>query len=167
VSPTGGNFVVATREPAPSLGAGTFRVRLVESTGRTVFNREYLYRPRRLNDETVAVAIQTIQTPPGWPPALKREVDPSEIREKLYRPAFLPPLEEALLASDGTIWLRRSLLAQDTEALYLVLNGSGDLMGELGLPRSARVLDANGDWLWASDYSFEDEPLLVRYKVKR
>jgi len=167
VANDGARYVVANRDPAPTLGAGTFTVTLAETTGRVVFNREYRYRPRRLNDATVAEAVQRIQTPPGLPPGLKRETDPSEIQEKLYRPQFIPPLDEVLLAGDGRIWIRRSRLASDTEVLYLIMSDAGDLLGEVSLPPSARVLDAHGDRVWVSDYSPKDEPVVTMFRIRR
>jgi len=167
VANDGARYVVANRDPAPTLGAGTFMVTLAETTGRVVFKREYRYRPRRLDDESVAEAVQLIQTPPGLPAGLKRETDPSEIKEKLYRPQFIPPLDEVLLASDGRIWIRRSRLASDTVVLYLIMSDAGDLLGEVSLPPSARVLEAQGDRVWVSDYSPQDEPVVTMYRIRR
>lgn len=165
VARDGTRFVVATREAPAPIGAGTFTVTLSESSGRVLFNRNYSYPPRRLDDETVAGAVRHIEQPPGWPTTLQRVVDLAEVREKLYRPGFLPPLDEILLASDGRIWIRRSVRSTDTEALYLIMDDAGNLLGEIGLPKTARVLDARGTQAWVHDMSSEEEPILVRYEI--
>jgi hypothetical protein len=166
VSPDGSAIIMVRREAASAGGTATFTVQRLEPSGRTTFLRNYQYRPLPLSSEAVERAIEQhisgmanarMRTPEAA--ALRRE-----LRENLYRPRYLPPVNAVVLGRDGTIWLRREDLGR-SHAWWHVLDARGQLIGQAWIPANLNVRYADRTQIWAEERDELDVPTFVRLRV--
>jgi hypothetical protein len=138
----------------------------MDASGRVTLSRNYSYRPLPLSSAAVERALdehvrglgQTrIRTPQAA--ALRRQ-----LRERLYRPRFLPPVTALVLGRDGTIWLRREELGRSM-AWWHVLDARGRIIGRAWVPASLDVRYADRTQLWAVELDENDVPTLVRFRI--
>lgn len=99
-----GSLVVEVERAAPTAsGETSFRLVARNGSAMTLFTREISYRPRRLRDADVDEALALFSDPAAKLPG---PVTIDSIRRKLYRPERFPPVREAHVGRDNTIWLR-------------------------------------------------------------
>lgn len=79
-------------------------------------------------------------------------------------PPRMPLVASALLCDDGAIWLKEA--SRGVNARWLRLHPSGEVKGEVLLPREAGVLFATGDRLWVLLTGSDRVPALIRYAVQ-
>lgn len=152
--------------------APTFRVTRLTLAGDTIFSRAYPYVPRPIDPPSVdslvfdwaeRIAARLARFPiPEAPTAATLE---RWIRNELYLPDHLPPVSDAVLGRDGTIWLRRE--AQGGDAVdWLVLDYHGEPIGTVALPSRLTVMAADRDAVWGVEMDDLDVPYIVRYAVR-
>lgn len=79
-------------------------------------------------------------------------------------PDYLPPVTQARLSKDGSIWLRRD--GRDpTYFRWTVLDPSGEPEGEVRLAREATPYVFDGDHIWAVVTDDFDIPFVVHYRI--
>ncbi len=166
VQPDGSTVAVVERAvPAKGL-EGQITLRIWRGSGEPVITRRIPYVGRRLAQAAVDSAIgqyftrEEGQRIPGTP------VTPDSVRNRLYRPAIFPPVEDVRVATDGAIWLKVRL--EDSPAGvgdWVVLSRRGFPMYRVSLPAGFRVLQAGRRTLWGVENDELDVPLVVRYTV--
>lgn len=157
-----GSGVVIVHQPTPLNTRSTdFRVRKLDANGLAIFARSYSFSPRRLPTEVADSIVdlrQGFRRQMGW--------DDRELRAALGLTAFQPPVTDLLLGVDGTIWIRREGFGEELVE-YWVLDPRGDPIGRLSLPRRAKLLYADRDFVWGLEFDRLDVPYAVRYRVLR
>jgi hypothetical protein len=143
----------------------------------TLYSRQFRYRPVRYSETFLdTIAWRSARIPGGgyrivggMPqiPALGPDsLDLFRvIRASLEFPEFQPPVQSHYLSDDGQLWLRR----EDDGGVnhrWLLLNQSGQILGQLELPRGARVGWHRGQTFIAIEPDQEDVPWLVRYRIR-
>ena len=131
--------------------------------GDTVFAAAIPYDPVPLPaerfDSTVAAMVE------DW----GGSVDEADIREAMYRPAYLPAVVGAMQAADGTIWLRRfdPVESQDGESMTesWVLDAEGVPVARALFPAGVRVAVIDGDTVWGIEMDELDVQYIVRYRL--
>lgn len=150
-------------------GAPTvFRVTQVTFDGDTIFSRTYPYAPRPIDPAMVDSiagewAERLTRFPiPGSPTAATIE---KWFRDALYLPDHHPPVSDAFLGHDGTIWLKREPRGDDAVD-WLVLAYDGEPIGTIALPGRLTVMAATRDAVWGMELDDLDVPYIVRYGVR-
>jgi hypothetical protein len=156
----GSGLIVVDRTAATAKNAAaTFTVTRFGSTGTLAYTKRVAYQPTSLPERQANVAIDAIAKPkPGGPPITRAAVERS-----FYRPLFLPPVTDAVLAADGSVWLR----GEDTDSptvLYRVLDLKGTLTATVTLPRHLTIRHATTTDVWAFGTE-HDAPYLARFRI--
>jgi hypothetical protein len=146
--PGGGDWVaVVDREPSGSPGGAAFRVTRFAPDGRRVWEHSYRYTPQALPADAVDEMVQ------AYAQGIVGEATPEAtraVRAALWLPPALPPVAAAVAARDGTLWLRRESAVEDApQVLWTVLGPAGELMGEVSVPGTWMIVDADGARVWA------------------
>jgi hypothetical protein len=87
------------------------------------------------------------------------------LEETVEVPPFLPPVTDAHLGRDGSIWLRRESLRDPVP--WTVLGSEGAPLGEIFLPVDAEVQLATLEEVWVVVRDDLGVPYVVRYEVER
>jgi hypothetical protein len=169
-----GHFLV-DRQTATNARRGSFRVTRVALGGKTVFSRDFVYRPVLYNGvvldsiaayysyrRATADGTNAVIRPPGADSIQVRKA----LRAAIDFPRFPPPVQDHWVAHDGALWLRR----EDTGGGsfdWLVIEPDGNPRGVVRLKRRLRLLWSSGDTLWAIEPDEVDVPWLVRYRIAR
>jgi len=157
-----GSGVAIVHQPTPLNAQPTnFRIHKLDANGEVIFARSYSFSPRRLPTEVADSIVdlrQGYRRQMGW--------NDRELRAALGLTAFQPPVTDLLLGVDSTIWIRRESFGEELVE-YWVLDPRGDPIGRLSLPRRAKLLYADRDFVWGLEFDRLDVPYAVRYRVLR
>jgi hypothetical protein len=84
------------------------------------------------------------------------------VREALYVPPSYPPVTRALVANDGSIWLRGR--DDPAGAMWTILDSTGNPAAQVREPPRTRFLDLDGG-LWAVERDADDVESIVRFRI--
>jgi hypothetical protein len=153
VSPDGASIILLDRS-LPSAGSrGTVEISALDATGRTIWKKTLRVKLLDLNPSEVQRVVEDMVRVAMDP---TRRLFPSlrdarqTISASLSPPAAHPTVTDLALGRDHTIWLRREALGGDLVA-WTKLSKEGDPIGNVVLPRTAKVLTADGSALWVAD----------------
>jgi hypothetical protein len=164
VSSSGDAIVLVNRAAASQSVGSYFQVTKLTSDGDTVFTRRFGYGPKRISKSEVNVIVSSLSES-------RARRFPSEdaanhaVLEALYLPEYHPPVTGALVGRDGTIWLRREMIASTDSVLWLVLDGAGNSLGEVQLSAGTRVAEADRLFVWGIETTSLGVPYVVRYRL--
>lgn len=155
-----GAAVVLRQRAAP--GA----VELIEVTGAgdTIWHRHLQFEPRRL---TPRMADQELDRMVDvFADAYSSVVSRQELREvygeAIYRPEYLPTVQEFVLTASGEAWLRTREVSDTLRTYYVVRRGDPDgAPRRVLLPESLRISDATATHVWGVWYDSMDMPHIV------
>jgi hypothetical protein len=154
-----GDVVVTIARAAASAGGrGQFRVVRMSPSGDTMSARAYPYTPRRL---TAEISRRTIRRTVERYFRTEAGIE-APLREALYEPEFIPPVSDALVGRDGTLWLRREDAGDPTVA-WTVISARGDVVAEVSLPASLRIFEATAERAWGVADAPSGREMIVRY----
>ena len=85
-------------------------------------------------------------------------------RDAVYQPRFRPPVTEALLGLDGSVWLRREF-SYAPIARWTIIAPSGETVGDIGIPASHTVHAADERHVWTTITDEDDVPLVIRHRI--
>lgn len=159
VSPDGRRTAVAIAN-LEGPNAGTFTLRVVESTGDTVFARDYPFDPdplpRQVTDSVVQMMVQEFgPRAPGLADAIREQVRP---------PSIYPPLVGVVIGRDGRTLVQ--MIDDDDTRTYRVIAAEGEPIGDLTMGTNSRVAAADGDRVWVIERDSLDVESVVRYGVQ-
>lgn len=149
-------LVEVTRERRRS---GAFGVTLFGTSGDTIYSREYPYRPlavpRGVRDSVIAaVAGPWERVDPDLFAAYRR-------RSGDYR--TYPPVEDVVVGRDGSVWLR--LVPREEGTPYLVIDPSGEPLGEIVVPARLRLEVADYPHAWGLLADDDELDSIVRVRI--
>jgi hypothetical protein len=137
--------------------AGRYRVVLVNASGDTLFNRAFaadLVRiPASEIDEVIARRAQK-----NRPPSALAEM-------RRLAPAHYPPFVGAVVGNDGTVWVR--LRPEEGRVKYLVLDATGNPIGQVQIPGNVLILNADRQRISAVETNNDGLRSLVDFVVLR
>ena len=165
----GGGGVIVVREDA-SAGPSVVVTRIGPSAD-TVFSRTYSYTPAPLTDDLFRRALSETDVSEMFP----MEGDKSEgvpesaefegpVRRSGVLPETLPTVTSLVVGQDESIWLRREE-PEGEFAQWTVLDGTGEVVGVVTLPRRQEVVAARGAVMVAVEEDELGRASLVRYRV--
>lgn len=168
VMPSGGGVVVVREDD--SAGAAVLVARIGPSAD-TVFARTYPYTQTPPTDALVRRALrEALVLTPGGAPATEddRAPDGADFEGPLRRsgalPATLPAVSGLAVGQDDSIWLRREEREGDS-VHWTVLDGMGQVLGVVTLPRTQEVVAARGTVMAAVAEDELGRATLVRYRL--
>lgn len=151
-SPDGGRWATAVVD---GVERASYRVSVVRTTGDTVFNRLYSYRPVPVPKATFDSVIAR-RTARGSPESIA-------MWRGMTAPASYPPLSKLVLGRDQTTWLEEYTI--DGDRRWLVLDSRGEQVGRVTVPRNVQVLAASRESVWATDTDEDGLQHIVRYRI--
>lgn len=166
----GGRWLAKTELDGAEREERRFRVTKIEPSGDTLYSRSYSYEGQPLGEaeirdgleKTVSRFAQMAEAYPNL--SLREERIREKIRDAIYIPPVLPPIDALVGGQDGTLWLRRE--ASDPQR-WEVLNEAGERVAEVYLPSGFRLLAATEESLWGEERGELGENYLVRYRIER
>jgi hypothetical protein len=151
--------------PLPTSDRSHFTVTVFRATGDTIFSRRYEFRgvpiPRQAKDSALAAMLPRGGRVSEGPQDLPQRFQ-ALARERMS--SWYIPAETITLGLDHTIWIGMRL--SDSGREYLILNGRGDPIGSLLLPRSSRLRQANATHIWVTDTDDDGLTSVVRYRIQ-
>lgn len=153
VAPDGSWFFVLDRTPAETAGTAHFRIRRYSSEGTLISDLAIDYRAVRFTDEIMGKLVAL------FAPYLEGRVDLETWREAVWKPAFLPPVSEAVADRDGW-WVARESFQETT--VWERYDLDGQLLRRLSLPTDFRVLASSETFVIGTELDEFDVPVVVR-----
>jgi hypothetical protein len=143
------------------------RVTKVNQVGDTLFSQQLPYQPKPFNAVLVAPAIDRLmqENRHSWIGAAPSNDEQKRLlRAALYTPRYLPSITGLLIATDGTILVRRE---EGTEQVtWTVLSkGNGQVIAEQTGPARARAFIAARAFVFAAEHTPGSIPEIVRYRL--
>ena len=164
---TGGDGLLVLESRAwTGTGDATVKVTTIGLDGDTVFAAAIPYDPVPLPAERFDSAVAAMSE--DWS-GYGRPVDEADIREAMYRPAYLPAVRGVMRAADGTIWLRRFDPVESETGEVMneswVLDAEGAPLARALFPAGVRVAVIDGDTVWGIEMDELDVQYIVRYRL--
>lgn len=145
------------------------RVQVLDADGHSVFARDYAVTRRRLTDDIVDRSINRYMEAVERTMASSLAFNARKFRvaysDAIRRPDFIPPVEEVHVGSDGTIWIGREAAGRDSQRWIAIDGRSGDLAGQIRLPRDSRLIASSTEFVWAEELDELDVVHVQRYRI--
>ena len=168
VIPGGGGVIVVREDDAA--GPSVLVTRIGPSAD-TVFSRTYSYTPAPLTDDLFRRAMSESEVGEVFPmPEGERSGVPEStdfegpVRRSGVLPETLPTVTSLVVGQDESIWLRREE-PEGEYAQWMVLDGTGGVVGVVTLPRRQEVVAVRGKVMVAAEEDELGRVTLVRYRV--
>lgn len=139
-------------------------VTLRRSSGEIVYRLRTTYRPVPLDRGAIAAAVDsTVAALLPHVRGTSRSELATAVRGAMVVPAHRPSVTEAIALPDGSVWLRREDTGQP-QVVWTVVNGRGTVVGQVLLPRSARVLAVEGRVCFVNELDADGVSEVVKYR---
>lgn len=150
---------VIDRTVATDARAATLGVTALDVNGDTLWQRRYPYTPKRLDPDRREEALnRRIQLN-------NAEVPRAQLRNATFLPDYAPRVTAAVVAEDGSLWLRCDDGPGDVE--HLVIGPDGTVAGALALPRNVTVKAVRGNLVWTTEADDDGVQTIVRWRIVR
>jgi hypothetical protein len=164
----GSGVVIVHRPVATGIQPADFEILIVDPRGDTIVSRSIEYDPIPFPETLVAEAIAQLRSqrldrdqPAPTAGQVRRAWD--QIDCSLLA---LVPVTELVPTQDGLIWLRREAVPGDS-MVWSVVDGLGQMVGQVGLPSDEAVVASNGETLVTLRLDEFDVPYLKRYAIRQ
>ena len=168
VIPGGGGVIVVHESDAAGPSVVVTRI---GPSADTVFSRTYSHTPAPLTDDLFRRALGETEVGEMFPTQGGERGGVPEsaefegpVRRAGVLPETLPAVTKLVVGQDESIWLRREEQAGEF-AQWTVLDGTGDVVGVVTLPRRQEVVAARGAVMVAVEEDELGRASLVRYRV--
>ncbi|HUF70843.1 MAG TPA: hypothetical protein VMM79_19495 [Longimicrobiales bacterium] len=160
-------LVMVERPFATDGGRHTFRMRWVGPAGDTLRVRDYDYAPVPLpQGEAERLIEQAVERYADSPIPIPRATIERTYGEPGFIPDFLPTVSRIRTGDDGSVWIQRETVGQETVA-WNMIDTEGELLGTIRLPATANIMAARGFLIAALEMDEFDVPYVVIYRVVR
>jgi len=139
------------------------------ASDRDIQSCSYSYEPQAITNAMLAEIIEAKvqQVAEG---GLPFEVNPDyvrrQLRESMYVPAHLPPVNALVADGSNAVWLRTAVTG-DAEATWIVIDRSCTRIAEVILPAEVDVKHVGAHHVIGVERDKEDRTLLTRYTLQR
>jgi len=169
-SMTDNGYLVVDRHAHEGEGPGILRLTLIGLAGDTLIDHATRYETERLPSSVVdsvadarGAGMHSFMS--RRDPGLALGAVQARVREAMYAPSFLPPVDEMVIAHDGDIWLRRSSLGvEDRE--WWIFDSALELAGRVVTPAGLAVRAIVGEDLWGVLTDELGVSYIVRYQLR-
>ena len=164
-SPVGDHIVIADRRVPADGRPQEFTVRRIGIGGDTLAEVAIPYTPIPLTREYLDALIEPLFIGPG---PLEGRVDEVTYRTAIWKPAYLPPVEQLVVGIDGSIWLGLSTteLFERGERDWVVLSPALDQRNRLRLPSRLDVKYASVGEVWGVRLDSTGVPFVYRFGLR-
>jgi hypothetical protein len=165
VSPSGHMYVKVERKSVESGGNAAYTV-----TARTPKGQAYKtsvpYKPIELSDAVIDKWMKMYITDE----AAKNFASVSAARQAalqaLVRPKYVPPVVQARVAADGSVWLERNVMRGPNDPRqWDVLDPQGKYIATATTPAMFKPIVFMKDRIWGSEPDDDGNPQIVRYRI--
>lgn len=150
-------------ETSPSFG-----VTVMDFQGDTLFTRRFGFEATPISESVVDSVVDTraqMYDDPRFSSMLTVAQAAQWGRDNLYVPEYFPAIVQILWGRDGTLWLKRGGSADGDTDVWLCLSASGELLGEVSLPKRLQVMAIDSQFAWGMEMDDLDVPYIVRYRI--
>lgn len=167
-------LLVVERRAWTGEGEAAFSLTRIGLAGDTVLSVRVPYTPaplaaERIDSAVVAMTDDMYEFMSARQPGLARAALEARIRDATYKPAYVPPVRETMLAADGNIWVRRfdpvELDAGQVFSEWWILDSLGSPLGRALTPADLRVRHIGADFVWGTEQDEFDVDYIVRYRI--
>ena len=155
-------IVVARRNVEP--GSGRAELLWFDLNGTQLRRREFelplLAVPALVRDSVIDNIAQVLTGPANATLAVARE----QVVKSLTIPRDYPPFGELLLATDGSVWVRRGQVGSSD--VWWIIDSLGKVSGQLALPPGTRILHVTPPHAWGVRSDELGVPKVVRLTVQ-
>lgn len=167
-SPDGNGALLVVRSAAERDAPASYRLARYDALGNLRWTRDVPYRPRRVSrseaDSLLEPLAATLREGPFARHFPSLTAARRAARDGVRRPAFYPPVNDAVLGRDGTIWVRSNTPPVSGEVPWHVFTADGRPNGAVLLPADRKVLQAEQSTVWGVRRDEDDVPLIERYR---
>lgn len=164
VSPDGDRFYTIAASGTPTRRR-EYTDTAFGSDGSVARTRSFPYVPRaipkRAMDEMVSAMTQVFAR------VEKSARIEAEVRRRLSETKFYPPWKNAVVGSDGELWLEPHATTGSTTNTWTIIGADGRIKATTTLPRGYRLRAVRGNLIAGFTVSDLDEPLVVLYRLDR
>ncbi|MGH7461064.1 MAG: hypothetical protein ACREMA_08555 [Longimicrobiales bacterium] len=161
ISATRDTIVVARR----NAGSGLAQLLWFSPDGRPLREREFVLPPipvpTSVRDSVIDYFANAL-TRSAMSATLAAARD--QVAKSLTIPQNYPPFGELLLATDGSIWVRRGQV--ESSDVWLIIDPLGKVTGKVALPTGTRILYVTPPHAWAVRANQLGVPAVVRFTVR-
>jgi hypothetical protein len=160
-------FTRVDRQAATKASKASFTVQRVSKNTRSRWTRTISYSPRlvptTLADSAFSRLTTWVNGSPHSESEKKRIIE--GLRRQWHRPTFFPPVQQAVVGHDGSVFLQ--LGGTGTTMDWIVLDPNGKTLGTFSLSSKARVVDGDIGHVWTLSYDLDaDDPQsAARYRI--
>ena len=160
-----GSRVGELSAPLPASERSHFTVTVLRANGDTIVSRRNEFRgvpiPSQARDSALAAILprggRVSEGPQDMPQRFQ-----AIARDRM--PNWYIPAETITLGLDNTIWV--GMRPTNEGRTMLILNGGGDPIGTLLLPRTSRVRQASATHVWVTETDSDGLTSVVRYRIQ-
>jgi hypothetical protein len=160
-SATTGEFTVLVNGRNAKNRADTIQVTVLRSNGDTVYSVPQIIATTPIPDKTFAT-VRDARLAQARASGIENEVREGFLAKM---PRTYPVVTDAIITSEGRVWLR--LHPNAGSARYMALSPRGRVEGTVSLPSSAVVFHSRGDHVWTLEADEDGFRNVVRYKLNR
>jgi len=164
VHPNGEVIVVVERAASASGEGGRFDVRWFGPDGGETLQRSFKYVPRRLQEEYVE---EYVTERVDWllaldmPTFASRHQAEEAVREALFLPGYLPPVDDVLVGRSGEVWLKRERTGFPVQR-WDVLGSKGNVQRVVCTPAGIDVMFVDSVDVYGVELDERDIPTVVK-----
>lgn len=146
VDPASNRLAVVDRMVDETRSETHYRVRQIQSDGELLWDHAYEYEPVPLDPEVVRGELNRLAGDSEETRALRV----AALRDRVYLPAWLPPVTSVRLGVDGWTWVRREAGDDASHVRWDILSPEGRRLGAVRLPSALTVWTVRGLEAWAT-----------------
>lgn len=165
--PSGSGIVVVTQPQASAGEVSHFSVVKYAMNGDTISRSRFRYTaqlvPRAMWDSLVMARLATTRRISARVGTNAADLV-AQVRDQLATREVLPPIEGLVVALTGAQWLRLAT-PNPANATWLVLNTSGDRIGQVKMPGTWTVEAVDTSYAYVSLMGEYDVPVLIKMRI--
>jgi hypothetical protein len=160
-SAAAGEFIVLVNGRNARNRADTIQVTVLRPNGDTVYSLPLIIATTPIPDETFARA-RDARLAQARASGIENEIRKGFLAKM---PRTYPVVTDAIITSDGLVWLR--LHPNAGSVTYMAISSHGRVEGTVSLPSSAVVFHGRGDHVWTLETDNDGFRNVVRYKLTK
>ncbi len=161
----GSSIVVVERRVPADAASAEIRIVRIDLAGDTLVDEAHRYDPVPLTDAQREETYRTLAERHARRRPATAGQTYDALRDAVPAPRFHPPVTGLVVGEDGTIWLRREELRDDTVE-WDVFDRSGARVSRVRLPTSVEVHAAEAGRIWGVVRDTLDVPYVQVYRIE-
>lgn len=159
LSPSGDRLLTIER-PAPDAPEAEFRMQVHEAGEGRILDKWISVTAERLTDDWLDSKLDPLFDEDGRMGFLTRR----EVEAHLWKPDYHPPVSQAKIGADGSIWIAREPI-DDDQLRWVVYDLDGTLQFTTRLPADLRVYWVSRSEVWGARPGHLDVPQVEGYRI--